>query len=253
MITAEFARNGSVVLRAAIAPKQLAAMRKVFAQLVPDRDEPRRGGGVLSEVTGAARTHAAIATVARDPELGALAAEALGAERVQLLQDSLLCKPAHNGGSVEWHQDYTYVAYLTPPRVVTIRIPLDREDELNGCMRVVDGSHVWGPVGRVRALRAERVTSLVRSLDAAQRHALARARSVVLAPGDVSIHHCLTVHSSARNRSDRARRTIILRLFDADCRLVATRLPKGAMRYFPADKNGHLAADAFPLVHAGGH
>jgi ectoine hydroxylase-related dioxygenase (phytanoyl-CoA dioxygenase family) len=73
----------------------------------------------------------------------------------------------------------------------------------------------------------------------------------VLAPGDVSIHHCLTVHSSTRNRSGRARRTIILRMFDADCRLVSTRLPMGAERYFRTDNHGRLATSAFPLVHAG--
>jgi ectoine hydroxylase-related dioxygenase (phytanoyl-CoA dioxygenase family) len=251
VIGSEFDRDGSVVVRAAIARGRLSAMRKLFASVVPDTASRRRGGRELREVTGAARTHAGLAKIARDPALGALAAAALGARRVQLLQDSLLCKPEYNGAAVEWHQDYTYVAFLTPPHVVTVRIPLDVEDESNGCMRVVDGSHAWGPVGRGRALRAERVTSLARNLDAAQRDALTRARSLVLKPGDVSIHHCLTVHSSAPNRSDRARRTIILRFFDADCRLVATRLPLAARRYFPADRDGHLAADAFPLVHAG--
>jgi ectoine hydroxylase-related dioxygenase (phytanoyl-CoA dioxygenase family) len=249
VIDAEFARNGSAVLRAAIALKRLAAMRKVFAQLVPHRDERRRRDGILKEVTGAKRTHAVLDAIACDPKFGALAAEALGARRVQLLQDSLLYKPAYHGGAVEWHQDYTYVAYLAPPRVVTIRIPLDCEDELNGCMRVVDGSHKWGLVGRMKVLQKQRVTSLVGSLDAAQRAAVDRARPLVLAPGDVSVHHCLTLHSSTPNRSDRARRTIILRMFDADCCLVVRRLPKEARRYFPADNDGHLAVGAFPLVH----
>jgi hypothetical protein len=38
--------------------------------------------------------------------------------RVQLLQDSLLNKPARAGASVDWHQDLTYVGFLTPPRTV---------------------------------------------------------------------------------------------------------------------------------------
>jgi len=40
---------------------------------------------------------------------------------------------------------------------VTIRIPLDLEDERNGCMRVVDGSHAWGPVGRMKVLQKQRI------------------------------------------------------------------------------------------------
>lgn len=252
IVGSTFDRDGSLTVRAAIPGDELAAMRAVFTALVPAIVSRRRAGNVLSEVTGAARTHGPLAAIARHPRFGALAAAALGAPRVQLLQESLLYKPPYCGGSVEWHQDHTYVGYLTPPRVVSLRIPLYPEDEGNGCMRVVDGSHAWGPVGEVRALREKRVTSLVRSLDAAQRNALAHARSLVLAPGDVSIHHCLTVHSSTHNRSSRARRTIILRIFDADCRLVSARLPQGAERYFPTDKHGRLSTDEFPLVHVGG-
>jgi len=82
-----------------------------------------------------------------------------------------------------------------------------------------------------------------------QREQLARARVLELAPGDVTIHHCLALHASGANRSPHPRRTLILRMFDADCRLVAERLPAGAEAYFPIDADGHLAASAFPVVH----
>jgi ectoine hydroxylase-related dioxygenase (phytanoyl-CoA dioxygenase family) len=72
---------------------------------------------------------------------------------------------------------------------------------------------------------------------------------LVLAAGDVSIHHCLTLHGSAPNTSARPRRTIILRMFDADCRLDPAKLPPGAESYFPTDAEGHLATSSFPLVH----
>ena len=65
-----------------------------------------------------------------------------------------------------------------------------------------------------------------------------------IAPGDVSIHHCLTLHGSGPNRSGRPRRTIILPMFDSDCRLDAARLPKGAEHYFPTDGDGALATSA---------
>jgi hypothetical protein len=250
MMASSFERDGSATVRRVIPPAEVAAMQAVFTAMLSTRTPPRRAG-VVWEVAGAAATHAPLAAIARDPRFGRLAAAALGVSRVQLLQDSLLYKPPRTGGSVAWHQDYTYVGFLTPPQVVSVRIPLHAEDDENGCMRVVDGSHTWGPVGDVRAFRETGVTSLVRRLDAGQRRALARARPLVLEPGDVSIHHCLTVHSSPRNHSNRPRQTIVLRLFDADCRLAPERLPRAARRYFLVDESGRLEGAAFPLVYDG--
>jgi ectoine hydroxylase-related dioxygenase (phytanoyl-CoA dioxygenase family) len=196
-------------------------------------------------VTGARNAYAPLDAIARDSRFGALVAAALGASRVQLLQDSLLYKPPHDGGTVEWHQDHTYTGYLN--RVVSLRIALLPEDASNGCMRVVDGSHTWGPVGDVRALRESRVDSIAAGLSDEQRAALADARPLELAPGDISIHHCLTLHGSAPNDSARARRTIILRMFDGACELDRSRLPPGAEQYFPTVGN-HLAPSAFPIV-----
>ena len=216
--------------------------------IIPPMQYPAGPDGIVREVTGLAR-YPQVAHVATNRRFGALVAEALGAERVQLLQDSWLYKPPHDGGTVELHQDRTYIGYLVPARVATLRIALELEDESNGCMRAVDGSHRWGAIGDDRSLVADSVTSLVPTLSVEQQGSLATARSLALEPGDVSIHHCLTLHGSPRNTSDRARRTIILRMFDAACTVDRARLPAGAEAYFPTDAEGHLDTAAFPLVH----
>lgn len=244
-----FERDGSLVVRGVVAGAELPPMHAVFAAIIPDDAYPAGPTGIVREVTGAARAYEPLAAIAKDPRFGAIAAQALGARRVQLLQDSLLYKPAREGGAVEWHQDQTYVGFLVPARVIAIRIALHDEDDDNGCMRVVDGSHGWGAVGNVRALSEASVESLVPELEAAQRAAIENARSLVLAAGDISIHHCLTLHASTPNRSERPRRTIILRMFDADCTLDRARLPAGAEAYFPTDGAGHLDAASFPIVH----
>ena len=244
-----FERDGSMVVRGVVGADDLAAMHAVFTTLIPEVAYPRGPEGVVWEITGGARSYDPLTAIARDPRFGALGAQVLGARRVQLLQDSLLYKPAHDGGSVDWHQDHTYVGFLAPPRVIALRIALHDEDDDNGCMRVVDGSHRWGPLGDVRALSESSVASLLPQLAPAQRDAVAGARSLALAAGDVSIHHCLTLHASPPNRSAKPRRTIILRMFDADCTLVRERLPPGSEQYFPADAAGHLDATAFPIVH----
>jgi hypothetical protein len=251
MTIGDFARDGWMVVRGVVGPDELADMNALFTTILPEHAAIAAGpDGALGEVTGASRAYAPLASISRDRRFGALAAAALGASRVQLLQDSLLYKPAHDGGPVAWHQDYTYVGFLTPPRAVSLRIALLDEDEESGCMQVVSGSHRWGQVGAVRALSDTRVDSQLPSLSPEQREAVAGATSLVLAPGDVSIHHCLTLHGSGPNRSGRPRRTIILRMFDSDCRLDAARLPEGAEQYFPTDADGALATYAFPVMMA---
>jgi ectoine hydroxylase-related dioxygenase (phytanoyl-CoA dioxygenase family) len=244
----DFERQGWVVARGVVPHGELAGLRALFGALVPELAYPRRADGVLWEVTGAARQVPALAAVARDPRFAALVAEVLGCPTVQLLQDSLLYKPARDGGPVEWHQDHTYVGYLTPARVVSLRVALLPEDEGSGCMRVVDGSHRWGPVGGVRALSEPKVDSLLPALTPEQRAALAGARVLELEAGDVTIHHCLTLHGSGPNRSDRPRKTLILRMFDGDCRLDPARLPAGAEAHFPTDESGRLATSNFPRL-----
>ena len=252
MIVTELDEHGWVVVRGVVPPDDLATFTTAFTTMIPDVPYPRgRDGGIVWEITGSSQHHDGVAAIARDPRFGALAARALGASRVQLLQDSMLYKPAHEGGSVEWHQDHTYVGYLTPPRVVSLRIALLPEDESNGCMRVVDGSHRWGPVGDGRALIEQRVDSLLPSLTDAQRDAVSHARSLALAAGDVSIHHCLTLHGSTPNTSARPRRTIILRMFDGACRLDRNALPPNSDHHFPTDADGHLSPDRFPILFDG--
>ena len=145
------------------------------------------------------------------------------------------------------HQDHTCVGYLTPARVISLRVALLPEDDVSGCRRVVDGSHRWGPIGAVRALSEGLVDSLFPALGPEQRAALGSAR-LALEPGDVTIHHCLLLHGSGPNRSDRARKTVILRMLDGDCRLDETRVPAGAAAHFPTDESGRLATSAFPRV-----
>jgi ectoine hydroxylase-related dioxygenase (phytanoyl-CoA dioxygenase family) len=236
-------------VRGAVPPDLLAAMREVFETLVPELAYPPSGDGIVRELVGLARAYPPLGAIAADRRLGALVGEALGADRVQLLQDSLLYKPPHEGGSVSWHQDHTYVGFLVPARVVALRIALVPEDDENGCMRVVDGSHAWGPVGDTKALRESSVASLEPSLTDEQRAGLVAARSLVLEPGDISIHHCLTVHGSPRNTSARTRKTLILRMFDGACRLDESKLPEGYAAYFPRASDGTMDPTAFPVTH----
>ena len=243
-----FAADGYTIVRGAVPSADVAAMRELFLAIMPEAGYPARPG-IVHELTGLSRAYEPLAAIARDPRFGAFVAAALEAPRIQLLQDALLYKPPIAGGPVELHQDRTYIGYLQPPNVATLRIALEPEDDENGCMRVVAGSHQWGELGDNQSLTASSVASLVPHLSQEHRAQIDHARSLALLPGDISIHHCLALHGSPPNPSTRPRRTIMLRMFDARCTLDRARLPTGAESYFPTDAEGHLSTDAFPIVY----
>ena len=239
-----FAEHGWLVVRGAVPPSRV---RELVAAVDAIYDAyPAAPPGQVWEAAGVSRISAPIAEHARDASIARHAAASLGCPRIQLLQDTMLVKAARIGGAVAWHQDHTYTGYLDPAQAVSVRLALTECSLDNGCLEVIDGSHTWGLLGDVRALTETHVADAL-GPDAARWRD--RVVPLELSPGDLSIHHCLTLHSSGENRSAQTRKTLITRLFDAACRLVRDRLPAGAEAYFPADDTGHLVDAAFPIVY----
>ncbi len=244
-----FGEHGWLIVRAAVPAARAGELAGALDAVVPETHYAAWGDRVV-EVAGISRGSAELAAHAHDRELARVAAALLGAERIQLLQDTALVKPAGSGARVEWHQDYSYLGYLDRPSVVTARLALTPCRVESGCMRVIDGSHRWGTHGDDLSFRRDDVAD---TLDALPPELRDRAREAEVAlelePGDVSFHHCLTFHSSGANRSSRPRKTLIVRLVDGACRLVASRLPSADLAaHFPTTPTGHLAPGSFPIL-----
>jgi hypothetical protein len=239
-----FAEHGWLIVRGAV-PLDRVRELEAAVDAVYGAHAPALPGQVW-EVAGISQISPPIAAHARDAAIAQRAAAALGCAGIQLLQDTVLVKAATIGGPVAWHQDHTYTGYLDPARVVSVRLALTDCVIANGCLEVIDGSHAWGLLGDVRALTETHVADAL-GPDAARWRD--RVIPLELAPGDLTIHHCLTLHRSAPNASPHTRKTLITRLFDAACTLVPDRLPPGAASYFPIDASGHLATSAFPRVY----
>jgi hypothetical protein len=241
--SAFFAEHGWVIVRGVVPPAHIEALRRAVDRIQAASRPP--SPGEVWEVAGVSRASPEIFGHSRDPAVARVAGAALGSARVQLLQDTVLVKPALVGGAVAWHQDHTYTGYLAPARVVSARLALTDDGVAQGCLEVIDGSHAWGPIGDVRALRETRVADALGARAAAWQD---RVVAVELHPGDVSLHHCLTFHRSGPNAGATPRKTLITRLFDAACTLDPTHLPPGAAAHFPVDAAGHLDPIAFPLL-----
>lgn len=245
-----FAEHGWVVVRGAVAPARIAELEAALDAAVPPTMYPHWGDRFV-EIAGISWASPTLTAGVHDPALAALAGALLDAERIQLLQDTALIKPAHGTAALAWHQDFSYLTYLDRPAVVTARVALTRCTEANGCLRVLDGSHRWGGLhGDDLAFRRDAVDDTLGALPPELRARAADAeRLVELAPGDVSLHSCLTFHGSHANPSDVTRKTLAIRFMDGACQLLPDRLPSPELHaIFKADDDGHLTGPWFPVL-----
>lgn len=224
-----FARRGWMVWRRAVGPELLERLTGLFDRLSESALDRHAGRPGVWQLPAMSRREPAVLEHLAGP-LVTRVAQVLGAERLQLLQDTLLGKPAGAAGSVALHRDYDYMAYLSPPRALSVRLSLTGGGIEDGCLYVVEGSHdpALADVPPARMAPA--------------------TRAIALQPGDVSLHHCLALHGSHPNIGTRTTKTIIAHVFDRRCRLDRTRLHPQIARLFPADKCGVLSPDVFPVL-----
>ena len=129
---------------------------------------------------------------------------------VRFWHDQLFYKPAHHGGVVIWHQDYSYWTRTQPMAHLSCWIGLDDSTRENGCVHYVPGSHRWNLLPR--ADFANDMDAVLESLTPEQRREF-KPVPIELKKGECSFHHPLMVHGSYENRTDRSRRAVVLNVF----------------------------------------
>jgi len=245
---AAFEAHGWLVLRGVVCDRDLVDLNRIYDDVMMPAGATTSGRGVVQQ-PNACRSNGALLRHLHDG-VAAIACDLLGAESVRLLQDTLLLKYPSAAGSIALHQDYSYTGYLDPPSSLAVGLALNDATIDSGCLYVVDGSHRWGLIGGLRVLADRLADDLERRLSPSQRHDVEHATiPLEVRAGDVTIHHCLTLHGSGDNRSERPRKTVITHLFNGDCRVVRERVPSAAERWFVTDEHGRLAGSAFPTLH----
>jgi len=115
-----------------------------------------------------------------------------------------------NGQHTPPHQD-GYYHKIDPPEAITMWLALDPVNDSNGCVRYISGSHR-------RGMRPHAKTGVLGfSQGIADFGEANRAHEVAAhaQPGDLRVHHCMTIHLADGNRSDRPRRAMGLFQFSA--------------------------------------
>ncbi len=143
-------------------------------------------------------------------------------------------KPPKIGRPTPPHQD-GYYFMITPNEAVTFWVALEEVDAENGCLRYVRGSHQ-------RGVRSHRRTDTLGFSQGISDYGTSDDTTNELAfnahPGDVLVHHSLTIHRADGNKSaSRTRQAIGLVYYSA-----AAREDKAAQKAYQEQLHQELAA-----------
>jgi len=216
-----FHDNGYLAGVRALNTVQIETLRTELAELIdpdhPDHElfyefhsnESTDPATVLFHALGAWRISPAFHDLLWNPAFLVPASQLLGGA-VRFWHDQLFCKPAHHGGVVAWHQDYSYWTRTQPMAHLSCWIGLDDSTTENGCVHYVPGSHRWDllPVtGLANDMHS------IRSVLTEEQKSQFKPVAIELKAGECSFHHPLMVHGSFANRSDRPRRGAVINAF----------------------------------------
>ncbi|HET9527073.1 MAG TPA: phytanoyl-CoA dioxygenase family protein [Pyrinomonadaceae bacterium] len=201
--------------------RQLDALRDELAELVDpshpghelfyefNANESADPSKILFHALGAWRIKPALHDLLWHAAFVVPAAQLLGGA-VRFWHDQIFYKPAHHGGVVIWHQDYSYWTRTTPVAHISCWIGLDDSTRANGCLHYVPGSHHWPLLPR--ASFANRMDAVEGFLTPQQRAAF-KPVAIELKAGECSFHHPLMVHGSYANETPVPRRALVINAF----------------------------------------
>ncbi|HTQ09755.1 MAG TPA: phytanoyl-CoA dioxygenase family protein [Fimbriimonadaceae bacterium] len=148
---------------------------------------------------------AALAALLLDPRFTEAAADLIG-PNVQLHHDKMFIKPPEKGSPFPMHQDYPYFPHERHTMTAAI-FHFDDAPVEKGCLRVVPGSHKYGPLPHEGSYHLP--------LD---KYPLEAATICEAEAGDVLFFNYLTIHGSGVNTSDEARTTLLVQFRDPEDR-----------------------------------
>ena len=232
-LATQYSRDGYVFPNPAMSAAQAAACRaKLEAVEHAVKDDParrktlRRYSNIVLDF---------VDEITRLPTITDRIAAVLG-EDILVLDASFFIKEARSPNYVTWHQDLHYWG-LDGEDEVTAWLALSPATPESGCMRFLPGSH--RQVVDHRDTLDDR-NLLTRGQELAVEVDEGDAVDVVLAPGELSLHHGRLIHASGPNRSDDRRIGLAIRYISTGMK-AANDVPMTAMLVRGQDQHGNVA------------
>jgi ectoine hydroxylase-related dioxygenase (phytanoyl-CoA dioxygenase family) len=157
---------------------------------------------------------------------------------------SFFIKEPRDRSFVSWHQDLTYWG-LEPADIVTAWIALSESTAENGAMRVIPGTHTSDIVPHQDTFAADNLLS--RGQEVSVEVDEAKAVTLKLEPGQMSLHHVKLIHGSDPNPSDKRRIGLAIRYLPTYVRQTVA-ATDSALLVRGADAFGHFRPEERPLA-----
>ncbi|MFZ6177638.1 phytanoyl-CoA dioxygenase family protein [Nannocystis pusilla] len=212
---ADFRRDGAVCLRQRFDATWVARLREAVDEQIDTWEStveytPRgRPGRYVSTLFMWLR-HATFREFAFQSPAAAIAAELMGATKINLFADQVLVKEPGTLDPTLWHHDLPFWP-LAGTQVCSIWLALDPVTPATGGIEFVAGSHRWPYRFRPLSYFAPEMASK-RNMDLPacpsfdERRAVYRILSWDLEPGDCVVFDSLVIHGSGGNMSSDVRR-----------------------------------------------
>jgi phytanoyl-CoA hydroxylase len=218
-LKSDFARDGYVFLPGFFNAEQIAEVNSKLQEFIKDVVptmpanhvvyEDKENRETLKQLQDLQVHSKFFNTIMTDSELEKLAEAVLG-EKVIGKNVEYFNKPPKIGKSTPPHQD-AYYFNIKPRQALTMWMALEDADEENGCVSYIAGSHLkeMRPHDRTQTLGfSQSITNYGTAED------MAALRSFPAKPGDLLIHHSMTVHSAGPNTTaSRSRKALGLIYF----------------------------------------
>ncbi|MEP7308775.1 MAG: phytanoyl-CoA dioxygenase family protein [Acidobacteriota bacterium] len=219
-LRASYAEHGYLVVADLLTRADIARLRAALADVLKDAEGLTEiderffvavgedGTPAVTRVRNPVAHHHAFRELVTFPRLLDLIDTIIG-PNLQFVHSKINLKPPRNReAAYPWHQDWPFNPH-TNLDMLAVMIPLDDADEQNGCLRVISGSHKYGPVDhRYGGYFCVKDETLVEDRS---RHV-----SLVVPAGGVALYHCCLLHSSTANFGAASRNAIFFDYRAAD-------------------------------------
>lgn len=135
--------------------------------------------------------------LARDPTVLDAVESLLGPD-ILLWDSTFIIKEPGDGKKVSWHQDLTYWG-LDPQDVASVWLAVSPASVQSGCMRMISGTQDGPLVAHQENSAADNILSRGQTIASTVDERI--AVDVILAPGEMSLHHGRVWHGSNPNVS----------------------------------------------------
>ena len=221
---AAWRRDGALCLRGVVAPEWLELLAEGIAAAIAEPSEVAKDYG-----EGESRFHTDHGMFLRfgqfrrfmhESPMARLAAELMGASRINLYDEHLLIKEPGADTPTWWHHDLPYFR-IKGSQICSFWVPLDPVTEATGSVRFAAGSHAWGKMFRpVKIGQGDFVAETEQFLETAPDIDGDPERYPTICfdldPGDVAVFHGATLHAANGNPLPTPRRAVSLRFCGDD-------------------------------------